>query len=503
MPKNPSNRNLFTTVFITGAAVLIIEIAAVRILSPFYGSSLYVLSSVLTVILSALSAGYWYGGWRADKEKSSEVLYSIISISGVFVLGLLLLSQFLLPLLSHTLSPTVGPLFFSFGLFFIPAFLLGIISPYVIKIQSLTNSIDDIGKVVGATFFWGTCGSIFGSLMTGFFLIPILGVTKTVVLVSILLVSLGLLMPVFTGIKLKMLKTFIILLLSLILGLLVFSIDKTAQKNYIYFSDGIYSSIKIQDIILDGRPTRFLFRDSNASSAIYLDSKELVFPYTKFSLLYKSLTEDPQNILVLGGGAYTVPRTLSHMDKKISIDVVDIEPSLFKLAKEYFDLKDTSKITNYPMDGRVFLKQQRDIKYDMIFGDIFGTDLAAPFHLTTHEFYNLVSENMSDDGVFILNVVGKPEAHQPSLVGGVAKTLKSSFPNVKAYTFSEDTSLSQNVIFVSKNNSNSIEINEWDQAELGHTVTEVTLSENKLANEILFTDDHSPIEYLASKQNNY
>ena len=87
------------------------------------------------------------------------------------------------------------------------------------------------------------------------------------------------------------------------------------------------------------------------------------------------------------------------------------------------------------MDGRVFLQQPREKKYDLIFGDIFSTDMAAPFHLTTIEFYQNVESNLNQEGVFILNVAGKPDTKLPSLIGSVAKTLHSVFPKVKAYSF--------------------------------------------------------------------
>lgn len=500
MFKNYTDRTLFFTVFITGAAVLIIEITAVRILSPIYGSSLYVLSSVLTVILAALSIGYWYGGKRSDQKQSTETLYSIIALSGLCVLGLLLFAQLLLPTFGPSFSPQVGPLLFSFGLFFIPAFLLGTISPYVIKLQSLTTPIEHIGSVVGATLFWGTSGSIFGSITTGFWLIPEIGVTRTIVLVSTLLIALGILMPLITGHPLQRKKVVIFLSSALILGILLQIFDAKHRNEYVYMDDGIYSSIKIKDITLNQRPVRILTRDTNNSSAIYLNSKELVFPYAKFVHTYSKLISDPQNALILGGGAYTIPRALTHHDPNLLIDVVEIEPVLFTLSQQYFDLSDVSRITNYQMDGRVFLRQQKTKKYDFVFGDIFSTDQAAPFHLTTYEFYKLVKSNLSPDGIFFLNVVGTPNNSSPSLVGSIAKTLSVVFPTVKAYGLDSDPSTLQNIVFVARNGETPININAWDTRKISDTVTELDFDDVRLGHEILLTDDHAPIDYLMVKQ---
>ena len=160
---------LYGTVFITGASVLIIEVVAVRMLAPQFGSSLYVLSSVLTIILAALSVGYYIGGNLADRNPHYEPLYSTIALSGVAVIALEFFALLILPYGSAFFSIVTGPLILGSVLFFLPAFMLGIVSPYVIKLLTRRTREDEIGAVVGATFFWGTIGSITGSLLTGFF----------------------------------------------------------------------------------------------------------------------------------------------------------------------------------------------------------------------------------------------------------------------------------------------------------------------------------------------
>ena len=499
MKKDLSYRSYFLTVFLTGSAVLIIEVAAVRVLSPMYGSSLYVLSSVLTIILAALSLGYWYGGRRADKEQSPMVLYSIIATSGLFVFVLLLLDKLLLPKLQSLLSPQIGPLLFSFGLFFIPTFLLGIVSPYIIKLQSLSTPNEHLGSVVGATFFWGTAGSIFGSLVTGFVLIPQLGVTHTIMFVAILLVALGILTPIVTGYPLPTTRTVTFLVISVIFCAALVLIETEQYKNYTYADDGLYSDIKVEDRIFNNKPARYLLRDANQSSAIYLDSKELALPYARFVPLYTKLIGDAENALILGGGAYTVPRTLSYHDPDLHIDVIEIEPGLFELSKKYFDLDNTANITNYVMDARVFL-QTHDQKYDFILGDVFGTDLEAPFHLATYEFYNLIADHLEPNGLFFLNVTGVPQASQPSFIGSITKTLKSVFPNSKAYNFDQDLTSHQNVVFVARKGEEMIDITAWNMMKISKTVAELPVTEEYLAGEIILTDDRAPVEYLMSKQ---
>jgi len=498
------NRYLFITVFLTGSAVLILEIAAVRILAPYYGSSLHVFSSVLTVILAALSVGYWYGGKRADKHQSIDELYALIAVSGLLVLILLFIAGTALPASSQYFSVSTGPLLFSFILFFLPSFLLGIVSPYIIKLQSMHTPTTEIGSIVGKTFFWGTAGSIVGSLASGFFLIPTLGVELTITFVSIILVGLGIVTPLFLDRPIRKGWFMGILILVLVFGSCLYLLTQQRNDKFVYHSDGLYSSITIKDVDMYGQHARLLNRDTNNSSAIFLDNKELVFDYTQFAKLYTTLTPNASSMLMLGGGAYTIPRTIVASDPDIKIDVVEIEPQLFEIAQEYFDLSDTSRITNYAEDARVHLSRT-DKKYDFIFSDLFGTNHAAPFHLTTYEYYKLVREHLTEDGVLIINYIGKPADIGPSLTGSLTKTLTKVFPNTRSFmTRASQPTERQNIMFVSRKSELALVFPESIPARNDRTLIlkdmEMDLVAYSPGNEYLLTDDHAPVDYLMAKQ---
>tara|TARA_B100000745_G_scaffold288833_1_gene226540 strand:- start:777 stop:2288 length:1512 start_codon:yes stop_codon:yes gene_type:complete len=498
------NRYLFGTVFLTGAAVLVLEVAAVRILAPYYGSALYVFSSVLTVILAALSIGYWYGGKRADQKHSLDELYGLIAFSGLLVLALLLAAVTMLPAFSRIFPVSIGPLIFSFGLFFLPAFLLGIVSPYIIKIQSIHTPGTEIGSVVGKTFFWGTLGSIVGSIASGFYLIPTLGVELSIILTSIVLVGVGVVTPLFLDQPLR--KKWMVSVLSIVVvfGSFLYLLIQTRDAQYAYRNDGIYSSIAIRDIDIYGQPGRILNRDTNSSSAIFLNNKDLVFDYTQFALLYPKLVPDAKSMLMLGGGAYTIPRTVVEHDPNITVDVVEIEPVLFELAQEYFDLSDISRITNYTEDARVFLNRS-DKKYDVIFADLFSTSMAAPFHLTTYEYYKILQERLTPEGVLLLNYAGVPQGPQPSLTGSVFKTISAVFPNTRAFMVRPPrTTKFQNIMVVSRNSDTPLQFPDALTFRSGQNPTfedmELDLTTYDFTKEYLLTDDFAPVEKLMAKQ---
>ena len=170
--------SLSFVVFLTGACVLIVEVVATRILSPYYGNTIFTVSSVIGIVLAALSVGYYFGGKLADNYPTEKFFYSIILASGFSVILLHLLMLFLLPMLGYGLSITAGPLVSATLLFFLPSLLLGTLSPFAIKLQGQHFPEKGIGTITGEIFFWSTLGSIFGSLFAGFVLIPQFGINQ-------------------------------------------------------------------------------------------------------------------------------------------------------------------------------------------------------------------------------------------------------------------------------------------------------------------------------------
>jgi len=511
---------LYSTVFLTGAAVLVMEVAAVRFLTPYYGSSLYVLSSVLTVVLFALSLGYYCGGKLSDRFPFVVPLYIIITSGGLLLLALTLLSVYLLPLSANGFSIMAGPLIFSILFYFTPAFLLGIDSPYVIKLLSQNTDTSESGSVVGATFFWSTAGSITGSLLSGFVLIPTLGLQETMIFTGVILTVLGLsgafglrrILRKSTTYDEKNevnLKPLLLISLILLTTLVYFLMTTKTSASDIFATDGYYSHIRVFDDYLDQEPTRFLRREANHSAAIYLNNDKLVYAYTKFAFLYKELVPEAKSILHLGGGAYTVPRALYLDNPSLTQEVVEIEPDLYQIAKKYFRLPNTPQIKNHVMDARVFVNRNQS-KYDFIFIDVFSTGYFIPPHLVTREFFSILKERLNDKGLIIMNFIGaRRDGGEQSLTGSFTKTVTAVFPNTKIYTtrliFPEQP---QNLMYFIRHNTTEITFSNFvsTQTDTGiEVLNNLYIDPISLINstDVVFTDNHSPIEHLILKESTY
>jgi len=490
---------LLISVFITGACVLIIEVVAVRVLSPHYGNTIFTVSSVISVVLAALSIGYYVGGMFADRHPSMRWFFGIILVSGILLLTVHLLGRVILPIMSINLSITMGPLLSSAVLFFLPALLLGTLSPYAIKLQSVQFPDQGVGDVSGKIFFWSTLGSILGSLLSGFVLIPHFGIDYIFIATGTTLFILGFVPLLIFGLEKKQLFRSL-----LIISLLVFIAISTVQQKVdasVYSKDGIYEKITIYDGAFNERPTRFFQQDKSPSAAMFIDSNnptDMVYEYTRYYSVYKLFKLDVQNALVIGAGAYSIPKALLEDLPNATVDVSDIEPSLFILSKEYFGLEENQRLHNHIKDGRRFLRDS-DKKYDLIFSDVYHSLFSIPVHFTTQEFFTIAKKKLSADGVFIANVVGDLSMQQPSFLMAEIRTFQSVFPN--SYFFAVDATQKtglQNIIFVGYNGNKKIDLYS-DQLLSPFTDKLIRIKEFDLSQSPLLTDNYAPVEYLSAK----
>lgn len=490
-------------VFVTGACVLIIEVVATRILSPYYGNTIFTVSSVIGVVLTALSLGYYFGGKLADKYPKDTFFYSIILVSGFSIILLNFLELILLPMLGYKLSMTTGPLIFSAILFFLPSLLLGTLSPFAIKLQGMHFPEKGIGTISGEIFFWSTFGSIFGSLFTGFVLIPRFGVNRIIMAVASTLILLGLLPLIKIGAYKK--QIFIIISLSVIGLVSIYTISQIKFNTTLFESDGIYEKITIYDKKYGGKPIRFFQQDRSTSGAIFLNSDELVQDYTKYYALYKVFMPDMKDALVIGGGAYSIPKAILMDEPDVTVDVSEIEPSLYKLAQDYLKLGDTDRLNNYIKDGRRLLHDTNK-RYDLIFSDVYYSLFSIPIHFTTQEFFKTAKDKLSDDGIFIVSLVGDLSRQEPSFTLSEIKTFRSIFPN--SYFFAVDSPNkigSQNIILVGWNSDKKIDFSDPKITQDDNPIIQslgrknIDLSRFEFSDYPLLTDDFSPVEFFISK----
>src|SRR5687767_9475679 len=174
----PTRYALETTVFVCGAVVMIYEIIGSRIVAPFIGTSTYVWTSLIGVILAALSLGYWIGGRVADRRADAKVLAGVIFLAGGLVSVTVLVGEVVLTgVAAMPVGLEIRSLLASLLLFAPAGVALGFVTPYAVKLKM--SSLEESGRTVGRLYALSTIGSIAGTFLAGFFLVPFVGSVRT------------------------------------------------------------------------------------------------------------------------------------------------------------------------------------------------------------------------------------------------------------------------------------------------------------------------------------
>ena len=497
---------LLLSVTLAGTAVLIIEITATRMLAPFFGNSIFTISSVIGIVLAALGLGYYLGGSLADRKPSSVCFFSLIVTAGFSVLLLQLLNATLLPAIAYKLSLIDGPLIVSLLMFFLPAMFLAMLSPYAITLLHAREAGRGVGNASGLVFFWSTLGSIAGSLSTGFLLIPHWGIGNIIVGVGSGLVLLGGVGLLLTR-KLPKILPLGLALLGLISGIALRQIVVADERSVVFAADGLYEKIVVRDIPYRGRTARILLQDRNVSGGLYLDDGSMAFDYTKYFDLYRLFMPELKTALAIGGGAYSVPKSILRHSPRAIVDVAEIDPSLHSLAIRQFALPDDPRLRNHVVDGRRFLHDTAE-RYDLIFSDAYRSFISAPAQFATLEFFRLAKSRLKADGVLIANFYGSLAPDTRAAIYAVFRTMRSAFPQVYVIaTVGPESEELQNFIFIGHNASNPrarIDLRKAAAAEFAYPMLQgVAALELRPADALVnsfavLTDDYAPVEYYAA-----
>jgi spermidine synthase len=502
MPDQESSRGprkiaLELTVFLCGALVMIYEIIGSRIVSPFIGTSTYVWTSLIGVILAALSLGYWLGGKTADRKPDLKILASVIFMAGGAVAVTILFKDVVLSFIAR--SPLIIELksLLAALLLFAPAsVLLGFVTPYAVKLKML--SLADSGKTVGRLYALSTVGSILGTFLAGFVLIPFIGSTRTLYLIACSLLALSFLLVPFALTKSN--------LTALIL--LCFGIASTEVQAYLLFKtnelrdfDTEYSRVQVFTMTDDatGRKVRAMAFDPHyIQSKMFLDGDELASEYLKYYHLVRHFKPDFQTTLLIGGAGYSFPKDFLKTYPGKQIEVVEIDPQMTEIAKRHFNLPENPNLKIVHEDGRIFLNRSESEKYDAVFLDAFGSLFTIPFHLTTVEAVGEISRVLKPDGVVIFNAGGAVTGPASGFINAELRTYRRIFPQVLLFKVRPERADSeiQNLIIVASKNPNPIKT-ESDAPEISKFLSNLYRQPIDPRENVL-TDDLAPVEYYNS-----
>ncbi len=385
--------------FIEGAAVMIAELIGAKMLSPQFGSSLYVWATVMAITLGGLACGYFVGGVISSKKRSPLVLYTILLIGSAFIILMPFLSKSIIYIFgNYSLIPSI--IFCTFVFLFPPVFMMGMVSPVIVSL--CTRNVEEAGRVSGSVYAISTAGGIIATFLTGFFIIPTFGLTLPCIITGI---SLGII-PLFLLIK-KFKTGVAIWTLVVAWGLYkFFSPELQPGIPVPYNEEGMMGQVMVVDYPIADSAGNFkgfnrtLYVNRMTQAQLNeTDSAARYFGYV--DLLASSLSgETGKKVLICGMGGGGLANRLH--DAGFSVDVCEIDPRISFVAKEYFKLN--PGINVILDDARHFIKNSKTL-YDIIVLDVFKGE-EIPSHCFTKEAFDEMTTHLESSGMLIINSNG-------------------------------------------------------------------------------------------------
>ena len=483
-------RYLFLTAAGTGAAVLIIEILGAKILAPYFGTSHFVWTAQIAVTLVSLACGYYLGGRWADRSSAPGKLYAALLVAALYLAAsTLFVEHVAYTCLDFRLA--VGSLLASAFLFFIPLTLLAMVGPYLIR--ALTSSVETVGGNVGRLSAISTLGSVLGTVLIGYVLIPLCRNSVTLLLTALCLASLSVIYFLAWG-RTGGARTAAIALLALTaaLGALGVNQDTYHGKHTVELFRANSNFGQLQVIQFANSPIRALENDYLTQNTYDTNAHASA---SSFTYLLQGLAEmyhtNIQNVLCIGLGVGIVP--MQFATNGAQVEVVEINPSVAPIAEQFFDLQ-PDRFTLFIDDGRYFLNQCTN-RYDVVALDAFLGD-SPPSHLMTREAFAAIRRVLKPDGVLVINSFASFTPGSDFLGTSLARTLREVFGSVRIHG-----EHGGNTLFVATPRATLTPLRNLDLSAVHWRCAEDTrdtirsLIEADPARGIVLTDDYNPTEF--------
>jgi spermidine synthase len=476
-------------VFVVGAASLGAEIAAARLMAPFFGASTIVWANVIGVVLLSLSVGALIGGRIADRRPHKEGLCLLVLAAGLAVGLIPFAADPFLDVSVDALEQVeagafVGSLLAVAVLVAPPVMLLAAATPYAIRLA--TQRVEETGTVAGRMFAISTIGSLAGTWGSALLLIPVIGTRRT-----FLVFGLACAVVALAGVRRRAaiaVPATIVALLALPVGTIKAAGDGVVLDEV----DTRYQYARVVEEpdgerrleLNEGQAVHSLYRPGSYLTGDYWD-EFLVLPFA-------AQARPPRAVAILGNAAGTTARALGRYFPAARVDAVEIDSELTELGRRWFDLRNPHMRVHHE-DARPYLRRT-DARYDAIMVDVYRQPY-IPFYLATREFFELARDRLRPGGSVIVNV-GHPEG-QNELEQVLGATMAKVFGTVLRDPV-EDT----NTMLMATNAPAAA--TRLRRADVPVELRPVALGaaarlSPRLGGGSVYTDDKAPVEWLIDK----
>jgi len=419
---NITSRYIYVLAFFSGMCIMAVELCASRLMAPFFGTSTFVWTNIIGIIMIALSAGYVVGGKLADRKPRLDILLKLLLAACAFLIVLPFVASPIVRWIASLIANLNSSFsFIFFGslsaitlLFSPPIMVMGMTSPFLIRIIAQSgHEGDSAGRIFGIS----TIGSVVGTFLPILVFIPTWGTGRTIMFFAAVLF-------VVTALGFATRRNALLSVAAAVPFLLpIPSLRETPGT--IYATESAYQYIEV----FDRGSFRYLAYNDAVGFQTVANKKSVLtglnYYYDYYSLLPFLFREAPKSALIIGLGGGIIANQLHYFHPNIAIDGVEIDPKVIQIARSYFALSDA--VRTYNQDGRIFVEQGQS-KHDIIVIDAYTQQVYIPFHLTTREFFSQVKKGLSDDGLVAMNVSSARE--DSPLIQSISNTLRLVFGHV-------------------------------------------------------------------------
>ncbi|MFH1466148.1 MAG: fused MFS/spermidine synthase [Pseudomonadota bacterium] len=433
------NRLLQVLVFTSGLTVMAVEMTGLRLLAPYFGTSLQVTTVLIGSLMAFLALGYSLGGKLGDRRPRLDALCRATMLAAAWVVVIPFVAQPILRAASGVLrllvggnelsEPAVafgvliGGMVGTLALLSVPVTIMGMVSPWAVRLA--VEDVEHAGRAAGRLYALSTAGSIVGSFLPALVLVPLFGVRNTFVVVGALFLGVSTL-GAWGGLRALLPPGSAALLMLLPTGLV------RPMDGLVYERESLYHFIQVVQEPFGRCPEAyhlFLNEGVGVHSVKCLSEGQETTGYWSYLAAAPLWLDEPdtmRDVLVIGLAGGTVVRQLLEAFPEARVDGVEIDGRVVEVGKRFFD-DDDPRIRPIVMDGRVFL-QASDARYDVVLIDAYRQPY-IPFHLITREFFGQVRDHMREDAVLAVNVAGV-HGVSSDLSAMVYRTLREVFPTV-------------------------------------------------------------------------
>ncbi len=473
---------------------MVVELLGTRILAPYVGTSLYVWTSVIGVVLASLSIGYVIGGRIADSKNCGVCLPIVLMSGGVLTWALAIVYQ-LIPM-SYVGGNIVRASLIASGLLFGPlTMVLGMVTPIAVRLRY--NLRGTIGRSAGSIYAASTIGSIAGTFLSGYWLIPNFGMQVLLFGIAVILFGIGIIAYwLLRGATQQWIAPAAVACIGIATwcGTTVvmqdYAVAATPYMQVVADINTPYRRAYVWDTWMNDEPVRVL---ADWQSAIYLNEEIRERPVANYARQFRLVTHFANKrarAMMIGGAGYILPRLHLEWYPSSTIDVVEIDPAMPEIAAKYFFLEEDERIRTIIEDGRIYLNTTEE-EYDIIYMDAFAPE-AIPFHLVTKESFTQMHRVLTDDGVLVMNMIASTEGVRRELFRSTYATMSEVFPFVRAYVFAPANE-AWNMVLVASPSPGPFESESEDRVLNGYLQKAWKGSTDGA---IILTDDFAPVEHL-------